>query len=104
MIARDFFYILLVLPPFFLVIFLLYMTFRNSKLVAKSVENVERDRPKDLASGKAFLSMFYLLDETKGQKKNKLIWSMGAVGAVGTTFLFVVFLVIYYLGYAFLPR
>ena len=94
---KDLLYIVVVTPPFFLVIFILFMAIKRPQIVRKSSKEASRDRPSYKAYPQALLGMFYALDELRQQKEYKLIYIVGVIGAIGTAILLILYIIFLYL-------
>lgn len=96
---KELLYTIAILPPFFLVIYILYMTFKRPDIISKASADASHDRPSAKSGLQALLGVFYSLDELRKMKEYKLIYVIGLIGIIGTAISIIIFTVVFYFVY-----
>lgn len=70
-----------------LTLFTFYLVVFNPKLLSKAIKESERDRPHMKARSQSILSLFYVLENLRADKKTGVIFWIGLTGVIGTVIL-----------------
>lgn len=103
LIIKDVLYIIFIIPPLFLAIFVLYLAIKEPQLIRKSTSQAGIDRPNTPNHLLAILGIVYALDELKKNNKYRTLYYIGVIGSIGMLIL-VLIIFILQLTYVFFPQ
>jgi hypothetical protein len=95
MILKEYLFLVLIIAPFLLVLFTLFIALKKPEILKNSLDNASRDRPHASAGLKKLLSIFYVLDELKNKKGYGPIRILGIIGIISTAMYLIIFTVIF---------